>query len=259
MFLNLLCAVPFAFAQQPTENSDPLRINLNVGGMAIGGNLTQYQISGGGLISYNQEKYGNDLVMDGYRLWIQPPGTEELRKIGDDVDIFNIPFYYVRPKIYVQGFGEYSFSQLHQIDHRFVSGASVGLTPIRQEQQLFRTSLGAFWEYTSYPSEDFNIDVSQDGSARSIPRIGVIGNGWYRVPNKMVSFRYVGWFFINPLLPRDYRYRVNASGNIHITPVVTLRLSTTYEYNSVVMVNISEYDIRTNVGVGISFPPKVKK
>ena len=242
------------------QDTPPLRINLNTGGMMITGNLNQLQLNGGGMISYSQENHGNDTVISGYRIWMQPAGMDERIKIGDDLHIADIGYYYIKPRIYLQAFGNYSTSQLHQIDERYMAGFSVGYTPIREKQKLFRGSIGGFWEYTSYPFETFNIEVDHDENIRALPRIGFISNGWYRVPNNQnLSFRYLAWFYIDPLNIADYRYRANAEVNFNLTKTVSLRLSTTYEYSSVVMEGLSVYDLRSNAGLGFSFPPKKKK
>ena len=244
---------------ESTGQQSPLRVNLNVGGMTVQGNLTQYQVNGGGLISYDGKVYGTDTVINGYRMWAQFPGSDELTKIGDDLNIAEIPYYYVRPKMYVQGFANYSTSQLHQIDDRYLAGVSIGYTPVRQKLKLFRASLGGFWEQTTFPSETFNQDVQHDNGVRAVPRLGVISNGWYRVPNnRNLSLNYLAWFYVNPLNLNDYRYRINTQFNVNLTPVVQLRLSTTYQHNSVVMEDVSEFDLRSNVGLGFSFPLKKK-
>ena len=246
-------------AEESNGKRSPLRVNLNVGGMTVQGNLTQYQVNGGGLISYDGKVYGTDTVINGYRMWAQFPGSDELTKIGDDLNIAEIPYYYVRPKMYVQGFANYSTSQLHQIDDRYLAGVSIGYTPVRQKMKLFRASLGGFWEQTTFPSETFNQAVEHENGVRAIPRLGVISNGWYRVPNnKSLSLNYLAWFYVNPLNLDDYRYRINTQFNVNLTPVVQLRLSTTYQHNSVVMEGVSEFDLRSNVGLGFSFPPKKK-
>ena len=185
--MSLLFSLLFAITVSAEKS--PLRVNLNVGGMTVQGNLTQYQVNGGGLITYDGKVYGSDTVINGYRMWTKFPGSVELTKIGDDLNIAEIPYYYVRPRVYIQGFANYSTSQLHQIDDRYLGGVSIGYTPIRQKMKLFRASVGGFWEQTTFPSNTFNQSVEHQDGVRSIPRLGVISNGWYRVPNnKKLSF-----------------------------------------------------------------------
>ena len=252
---NLLMLFTTGAAAQ--EGMPPLRVRLNAGGMVIAGNFNQIQVNGGGMINYSNENSGNDTIINGYRMWTKPPDSEERIRIGDNLNIANIAYSYVKPKLYVQGFGNYSTSQLHQIDDRFVGGLSLGFTPIRKKEQLFRCSLGGFWEHTSYPTDDFNLDISHDGPIRSVPRVGLISNGWYKVPNdNKLSFNYLFWFYINPMEIVDYRYRLNADVNFHLTKILALKVSTTYEHNSVVVGDISNYDLRSNLGLGIVFPTK---
>ena len=81
--------------------------------------------------------YGTDTVINGYQnVGTYFPGSDQLTKIGDDLNIAEIPYYYVRPKMYVQGFANYSTSQLHQIDDRYLAGVSIGYTPVRQKNEV---------------------------------------------------------------------------------------------------------------------------
>ena len=59
---------------------------------------------------------------------------------------------------------------------------------------------------------------------------------------------YLAWFYINPMNLEDYRYRINSQFNVNLTPLIQLRLGTTYQHNSVVMEGVSEFDLRSNVG-----------
>ena len=141
-----------------SRKKSPLRVNLNVGGMTVQGNLTQYQVNGGGLITYDGKVYGSDTVINGYRMWTKFPGSDELTKIGDDLNIVEIPYYYVRPKVYVQGFANYSTSQLHQIDDRYLGGVSIGYTPIRQKMKALS---GICWWVLG--TDDVSIRYFQSG------------------------------------------------------------------------------------------------
>ena len=85
------------------EKKSPLRGNLNVGGMTVQGNLTQYQVNGGGLITYDGKVYGSDTVINGYHMWTKFPGSDELTKIGDDLNIAEIRTIMFDPRSMYKG------------------------------------------------------------------------------------------------------------------------------------------------------------
>ena len=244
------------FAQE--EVKQPFHANINVGGMVMMGNLNQVQINGGGMVSYTQPRFGNDLIINGFRMWVRIPGGDDLNKIGDDLHITNVAYRYVNAHVYVLGLLNYSTSQLHQVDQRYLGGIALGYAPVRMQTNLFRVALGGFWEHSSFPGENFSLEVPHEGNIRAVPRIGLVSNGWYRVPKTPISFRYITWFYIDPLHAMDIRFRAETSVNISLADPLILRLSCTYTQSSVVLEGVSTYDLRSNIGLGLRFPPKKK-
>ena len=244
------------YAQE--EVKQPFRANINVGGMVMMGNLNQVQFNGGGMVSYSHPRFGNDLLINGFRMWIRTPGSEDLTKIGDDLHITNVGYRYVNAHVYFLGLLNYATSQLHQVDQRYLGGIAIGYAPVRKQTHLFRAALGGFWEHSRFPGDNFCLDVSHDGNVRSVPRIGLVSNGWYRIPKTPVSFRYVAWLYTDPLQPSDIRLRADTSMNIILADPLVLRVSCTYAQSSVVLEGVSTYDLRSNIGLGLRFPPKKK-
>ena len=236
--------------------SQPLRVNVNLGGMIISGNLNQVMLNGGGMVSYSQPRYGNDFIFNGYRMWTRLPASDGLVKIGDDLNLTTIPYRYLSKKHYVVGLLGYASSQLHQVEHRVLGGIGIGYAPWRQKHHLVRMALGGFFEHTQFPGDTFSIDVVHDGNTRSVPRIGLMSNGWYRIKKSPISLRYIAWLYVHPLQPEDFRVRVNTNINIRIADPLSLRFSCTYEQSSVVMEGVSPFDLRSNIGLAFSYPPK---
>ena len=235
-----------AFAQE----SQPFRYNFSVGGMWIAGNLNQLQFNTSGLISYDKNHMGNDLLINGYRIYMKP--QDEFIRIGDDLSITTVPFYYINPNVYGFGVGHWSTSLLHRIDARVFAGGGIGYAPVRRSDFLIRAGVGGFYEHTDFPDESFNLDVSHSGSTRVVPRIGIVSNGWYRPKGSAVSFRYFVRGLVNPLEPEDFRYTVDASSNWHIVGPVSLRIGVRYAASSVVVDGVETFDLRSTFGISFS-------
>ena len=252
MFLLTLFTMVLAQEPQEPPKKPPFRYNFGVGGMWIAGNLNQMQFNTSGLITYDKNHMGNDLLINGYRIYMKPQGVEDFIRIGDDLSITTIPFYYFHPHIYGFGIGHWSTSLLHRIDSRIFAGGGVGYAPVRRPNFLVRAGFGAFYEQTAFPEESFNIDIEHDGRTRSVARVGLISNGWFRPKGSSVSLRYFGRFLINPMAPEDYRFTIDGSSNWHIYGPISLRLGILYASSSVVVEGVETFDLRSNLGISFS-------
>jgi hypothetical protein len=250
--IQLLVSLSLAESPEPP----PLKASVSVDGLWIAGNLNQLQLSGTGTLAYNTPHYGNDFIATGYRIWTRLPETTGLTRVGDDLLVTDLPFYYFTKRVYGIALLQYASSQLHQLDHRGVGGAAIGYAPVRRPEFLIRGALGAFYEYSDYPGTDFNMETTHDGTVRQVPRVGVMSNGWYREEGSAFSIRYIAWLFLNPMDTRDYRYSIDVSANVRIGGPVSLRLATNWSGSTVVMESVTPYDIRTTGGLTFTFPWK---
>lgn len=230
------------------------RAQIGVEGAWFAGNLNQIQLGVNGIVSNNGSRVGQDLVLSAYQLWMQPAGAPPFVQVGDDLTVSELPYIYLSERIYALGLAHYSTSQLRQLDHRVMGGASIGYAPVRLPEFLVRAGIGAFFEYSLYPGEDFSIDVSHQGSARAVPRLGLNSNGWYRPKGSAFSGRYLAWFFVNPLDPRDYRYNLDISGNLRVAGPVSVRVASNLSGSTVVLDSVAPFDARTTVGIALSWP-----
>jgi len=256
---TLLTALFLATLTAPAAAQDrgdaPWRGNLSVSGNYNTGNLDQAQLLLRGHLSYSAEKAGNDLILNGFRFWLKYADGEPLTRIGDDLAVTDAPFYYFHPKFYLQGLGRYESSQLHQLDHRINAGGGVGFTPVRREDVLMRVSVGAQYEHARYPGEDFRLDIGHDGGNRTVPRVSINSNGWFQLADSPVSLRYLGYFMVNPLEPRDLRASLDTSANLRVSRVFSAALTATYGYNAVVLDAVDPQDFRVTAGVTLNTPP----
>jgi len=263
-FLLIFCSV---WAATPSETEkDPatsdstasipssFRGQVGIDGAWFAGNLNQIQLGVNALVSNNSAHVGQDFIFTAYQLWMQPTGAPPFVQVGDDLSATELPFVYLTERVYVLGFAHYSTSQLRQVDHRVMGGASIGYTPVRLPEFLVRTAVGAFFEYSIFPSDDFSLDVAHDGATRAVPRVGVSSNGWYHPTKSPFSGRYIAWFFMNPLDPRDYRYNLDLSANFRIAGPVGFRIATNLSGSTVVVEGVSPFDVRTTFGIAINWP-----
>ena len=236
------------------ENAEaaPLSYNLSLGGMVLSGNLNQVMLNLNGIMSYGTPKYGNDLIVNGYRIYMQIPEVDEFVRIGDDLLVSDLPNFYLNDKVYLIGLAHYSSSLLHQVDTRLLGGAGVGYAPVRTKQFLMRAAGGFFYEHTSYPSADFNLPVEHKGTVRNVPRAGILSNGWYQKPKSPVTLRYVAWYFIDPTELQDRRYYVDASSNVRIKGPLGFRFGLTYAKSTVVVSGVQTSDLRATFGVNVA-------
>ena len=232
------------------QEAKPIRYNVSLGGLWIAGNLNQVMLNTSGLVSYDKGSMGNDLLLNGYRIYMKP--QEDFVRIGDDLSITTVPFYYFNPKIYSFGVGHWSMSLLHRIDSRFFAGGGIGYAPVRRPDFLIRMGVGGFYEHTDFPDETFNLEVSHNGGTRVVPRVGFVSNGWFRPKGSAISFRYFVRGLVNPLETEDFRYTIDGSSNWHIFGPVSLRLGIRYVGSSVVLEGVETYDIRTTIGIAFS-------
>lgn len=253
-------AIPASPAPEakPTPAPPPrsFRFQLGADALWLAGNLNQLQLGVNGLVSHNGPKAGNDLLLNLFRLWTVIPGTTGFTQVGDDLTITELPFYYLTPRLYSIGMAQYTTSQLRKLDHRLLFGGSVGIAPVRRPDFLIRGALGVFYEYSLYPSDTFSLDVSHEGNARSVPRLGVSSNGWFRAERSPVTFRYLAWFFLNPLDGRDYRYNLDLSLSLRVAGPLSLRAGSTLSGSTVVVEGVVPYDLRTTGGFTLQWPAR---
>jgi len=240
----------------PAPPPPSFRAQLGADALWLAGNLNQLQLGINGLVSHNGPRAGNDLLLNLFRLWTVIPGTTGLTQVGDDLTVTELPFYYLKPRLYAIGMAQYTTSQLRKLDHRGLFGASIGMAPVRRPDFLVRGAVGAFYEYSLYPSDTFSLDVSHEGNARSVPRVGVSSNGWFRAEHSPLTVRYLAWFFLNPLDGRDYRYNLDLSLNLRVAGPLSLRAGTTISGSTVVVEGVVPYDLRTTGGFTLQWPAR---
>ena len=128
-----------------------------------------------------------------------------------------------------------------------------------KKMKLFRASLGGFGSRRPFHPRP-SIEMS---NMRMVFVQYLDWGSWQwvvsRSHNKSLSLNYLWLGSVNPLDLDDYRYRnqhaVQCQPHSRCTASVIDNIST---HNSVVMEGVSEFDLRSNVGLGFSFPPKKK-
>lgn len=252
-FVVLLCLSPRVQAQDRGDR--PWRLDLSLTGNVFWGSFTQVQGIGRVFVSYSGARAGNDFVASGYQLWMQPVPATPFVRIGDEILVSDVPFYYVHPKVYVHGVARFANSFSHLLTARVNAGGGVGVTPVRTETVLFRASLGAQFEVAYFGSDTFNLDVAHDGPLRMVPRIALLSNGWYRVKDTPVSLRYLGEVTVNPLDIKDNRQFLDAGLDFKLGPSGwSARLTSLWTRNSVVPEGIKPAELRVGVGIAYATP-----
>jgi hypothetical protein len=254
VLLALLALLPLS-ARAQDRSAAPWRHDVAITGNYFLGTLSQVQLLGRAHLSYSGARSGNDLLFSGFRVWARAEDAP-WQRVGDDVVLSDIPFHYVAGPVYVHGFGRYESSQSLGLDARGNLGAGVGVTPVRNEDRLVRASLGAQIEHARFASEELTRDVPREGATRTVPRVVLFSNGWYRVKGTPVSFRYLGDAMMNPSDPGDRRAFLDAGADLKVTAALSARLSALYAHDSVVPVGVPTTTLRAGLGLAWSTPQK---
>ncbi len=249
-------------ASAQDRGAQPWRTDVSMTGNLFSGNLRQVQALGRVHVSRSGARAGGDLVATGFRVWMQPERGADYLRVGDDLSVTMVPFVYLRPGsapsgaggAYVQGYAGYADSLSRQLDARLNVGGAVGFAPVRTENVLVRASLGGQVEHARYPTDRFNVDVGQGGDSRTVPRVVLSSNGWYRVKGTPVAMRYLGHAMLDPREPRDNRQFLDAGVDVRITGGWSSRLSVLYTRDSVVPEGIGPSDLRASLGVAYATP-----
>jgi hypothetical protein len=250
--VSILLFSPRARAQDRGER--PWRADLSVTGNYFAGSFQQLQLLGRAFVSYSAERGGNDLLLSGLQVWQRSDGAPFVR-VADDLVVSDIPFYYVHPKVYMHGFARFARSSARLVDARVSAGGGVGVTPIRTESVLFRASLGAQVEHARFADDAFNLDVAHDGGVRTVPRLVLFSNGWYRVKGTPVSLRYLGDAMLDPRDPRDNRQFLDAGLDVKLgASGWSARTSALWTRDSVVPEGVSPSELRAGVGFAYTTP-----
>jgi hypothetical protein len=242
-------------AQAQDRSAAPWRHDVALTGNYFQGPLSQAQLLGRAHLSYSGARSGNDLLFSGFRVWVRAEG-EPWERVGDDIVLSDIPFHYVAGPVYVHGFGRYESSRSLGLDVRGNLGGGVGVTPVRTEGLLLRMSLGAQLEHARFASTELTRDVELDGDSRTVPRVVLFSNGWYRVKGTPVSFRYLGDAMVNPSDAGDRRAFLDAGADLKVTASLSARLSALYSHDSVVPVGVPTTTLRAGLGLAWSTPQK---
>ncbi|MEE2901920.1 MAG: DUF481 domain-containing protein [Myxococcota bacterium] len=241
-------------SEKANEKQSKYSLRVSSGGSFFSGNLNQVQLNGRLHHAYNSDTLGYDFIAMGFRFWLKPRGTEEYRRVGDDLSLIAIPFWYFDKSFFLMPVIRYESSQLYAIDHRMNAGLNVGYTPVRSRNFLARISIGGAFEHSTFSSDEFmpTPEVSNDGRTLSGFRVAVQSNGWFRVKESPLSFRYLFNGFVDPTNPGDFRAILDASANVRLFGPLGLRLSTLLNYRSVGLVGVEPFDVRTTAGLSFT-------
>ena len=248
--MSLLMCVGTVWAA-PNEPETYSRLNLSLGGYYYTGNLNQIQGNFQGHYGLSSPTLGVDLLFNGYRLWSKSTEDNSYSVAGDDAFATLLPFYYVADRVYVAGLARYESSRSQKLDSRYLGGGGIGFAPVRSKSVLVRVSVIPSIEVAKYDGEDFRIDVAHDGSQRRVFRVVLLSNGWYRVPDSMVTLRYFAQLFPNAMDSRDIRLNFTGNVDMRLTETVAFRIAQTINQDSAILKGKEPYDIRSTFGFAI--------
>jgi len=219
-----------------------------LGGYVYSGNVNQLQANLQGHYGLSSPTGGADVLFNGYRLWSKADQNADYEIKGDDLFITALPFWYFSERFYVAGLGRYESSKSVRLNSRYMGGAGLGYTPVRTQEFLIRCSILPTYETTAFDGSEFRIDVPHDGPDRSVLRIAIMSNGWYRMNGAPVTLRYFAQAFPNPSTPEDLR--LNLTGNVDFKLIEHLSFRTTIlvNHDAAILEGREPTDIRSTFG-----------
>ena len=232
----------------PSEPETYSRLSFSVGGYYYSGNLNQVQGNFQGHYGLSSPSNGLDVLFNGYRLWAKSSQNGAYKVSNDDAFVTMLPFWYVTDSIYIAGLGRYESSSGQRLNARYIGGAGLGYTPIRSKLFLVRMSFMPAFEYAEFDGEDFRIDVRHDGPNRRVLRATMMSNGWYRVQQTPITFRYFVQLWPNPQQMNDFRANLTSNMDIKITEPLAFRLSVNLNHDGAILSGREPTDVRSTFG-----------
>ena len=233
----------------PNSPETYTRLSVSLGGYYYAGNLNQVQSNLQLHLGISSPTLGTDVQVNGYRLWSETQPDEEYELVGDDLFVTALPFWYFSSRFYLAGVGRYESSKLQRVDHRYAGGLGLGYAPVRSRDWLMRIALVPAYEHSTFPGDDFRIDVDHDGPSRQVFRAAVLSNGWYRVKESPLSFRYALQLWPNPLDMSDFRVNLNTNMDVKIVGPLAFRFSLLWTYDPSILRGREPYDVRSTFGI----------
>ena len=250
IYLSLISTIaPSAFARPSHAPETYTRLTLAAGGYYYAGNLNQLQGNVQGHLGLSSPTFGADILTNGYRLWTKSSRDAAYRRVGDDFYVTALPFWYFTPRFYVAGVGRYESSKVLQLEHRVVTGAGLGLAPVRTKEWLIRLAVLPSFEWAEFPDSNFRSGVEHDGENRRVFRAAFISNGWYRPKKGALSYRYFAQLWPNALDLNDIRANVDAHMDFRITNQISFRFSGLFTYDNSILQGREPFDLRSTFGL----------
>ncbi len=233
----------------PYEPETYRRFSLSAGGNYFAGNLNQIHANLQGNLGLSSPTYGVDVRFNAYRLWGKPTPKQEFRVLGDDAYVNALPFWYFVKHAYVIGLASYESSQIQKLDRRVTAGTGLGYAPVRSKTFLLRGALAAAFEYSQHDDDDFRLDVPHDEGERLVTRVALLSNGWLRMKDGPVSFRYITMVLPNLDDFRDVRFNFDGQLDVKILEPLSLRVTQIVQYDAATVRAREPLDLRSTFGL----------
>ena len=235
----------FAETNEPETYS---RLRFTLGGYVYSGNVNQIQGNLQGHYGLSSPTLGVDVLFNGYSLWSKTDEKADYEIKGDDLFVTAVPFWYFTERLYVAGLARYESSKSVRLNSRYLGGAGLGYTPVRTKDFLVRCSVMPAYEMTTFDGDEFRIDVSHDGPERSVFRLAVMSNGWYRVKGTPVTLRYFAQAFPNPEEVDDLRLNVTGNIDLKLNEQLAFRTTLLVNHDAAILDGREPTDIRSTFG-----------
>lgn len=240
-------------AQEAADPPSPWTYRLSIGGNFVSGNLYQIQLTGNGRLTYDKERVENQVIANGFRLWMRAGDSVAL--VGDDVTLGDLFVTRFGPRLRVAGFTYLMWSQLHRIDLRTGVGAGPMLELFDEEKQSLRVAVMGFVERTAWPGTTFNRSIDHVDGVQTIPRVSLLSTSMLSLEGTPLAFQSMAYLHVNPLDVGDVRGVFRASVDLRVVGALRIGVSGQVAGSSVVLEGVRPVDTRMSAGVTLE-PPK---
>ncbi len=236
---------PHLGAQLNKLDSTRLIIKLSSSGSLLEGNVSRFL-----LVNRMDMNYANTSWAFSNRTDYQY-GQRNHELSENDIVIYN--FFYYKPvkKVYSFLMTIVETNYRRKIQLRYQAGPGISWTAIKHPDHLFRVSLTATWEKTSYRRPAF--ENLSDTSSRKLTTLRIIPRlyGIHTLFKNRIHLIYECWWQQSTSSTRNYRFFLEQGLEIPLLKHIDLKTTLRYTYENVRIKNLKPYDLFWVFGITI--------
>lgn len=167
-----------------------------------------------------------------------------------DLEWRNIGRWFTHRRVYPWVVAIGQSSKRRQYHLRSFAGAGFSARLVYNKRAEFNWGIGLFYDYTRFYGNEF-VDRVEPDAIRGLVRPKTRLFGRYQITRSLSATHEI-FYTLNPTDFSDFRLRVDTTAALAINRWLSLRASLDVNYESVIPVGSSQYDVLWLWGIGIS-------